>query len=202
MDGGGEASVDDNHDGGGPSDKRIRKGNDSGYIPFKKQKLWTTGEIELLVSAVGLYGRRYKEMSTYMKGRSASQIASYMRRNGKAVTREANARKHGEKKTRPTRSGPWCGEELSLLVEGHAIYYKDYELIAMYVKTRNPAQVRSILESGAAQYKDESAFDLSDHFAFPIELYHVLNVAAHEGFDHILSWSEDGDSVEIQHNGK
>ena len=89
-----------------------------------------------------------------------------------------------------------------MLVEGHSIFDKDFDRIAAYVKTRNASDVRMLLEADPLQYKDESGFDLGDHFSFPIELFHVLNVAPFEGFSHILSWTDDGESVVITDKGK
>jgi len=163
-------------------------------------KKWTPGEHALLVEAIAIYGRKItKELAAYMKFRSAQQIAGYIHRNATSLDKDAEA-KQRHYKTIAKRTGAWSGVELSRLVEGHAIFGMDSEKIDVYVKTRDADQVKSLLEANPSQYKDESAFDLGDHFAFPIELFHVLNVAPFEGFDHIVSWNSDGGLVLIHDN--
>jgi hypothetical protein len=172
----------------------------SSSAPGSEKRSWTPGEHVLLAEAFAMYGRNVKEMAAYMKSRSRTQISGYMKRNEKSITREAEAKEKLYKNI-VKRTGAWNACELSMLVEGHAIFVTDFERIAHYVKTRNAGQVKYILEANASQYKDESAFDLGDHFAFSIELYHVLNVASFEGFDHIISWDDDGGGVLIHDNG-
>ena len=191
-----EGGIDQtNGDGGAasPSEK-------SSSAPGSEKRSWTPGEHVLLSEAFAMYGRDFKEMAAYMKSRSRPQISGYMKRNDKSITKNAEAKEKLYKNI-AKRTGAWNACELSMLVEGHAIFYTDFERIAHYVKTRNADQVKYILEANASQYKDESAFDLGDHFAFPIELYHVLNVASFEGFDHIISWDDDGGFVLIHDNG-
>jgi hypothetical protein len=185
---------------GGEEDKN----NDDGAVAVSspsEKRSWTPGEHAILAEAVAIYGRNFKELAAYMKSRAKPQISGYMKRNDKSIAKEAEAKERLHENI-AKRTGAWNACELSMLVEGHAIFDTDFERIAHYVKTRNADQVKSILEANASQYKDESAFDLGDHFAFPIELYHVLNVAPFEGFDHIISWNDDdGGFVFIHDNG-
>ena len=167
-----------------------------------KMKSWTPGEHDLLVEAVAIYGKKSKEIETYMKCRKQKQILGYLSRQQGSIEKEIQNKKQYLKKKFPKKTNTWTSSELSMLVEGHAIFQNDYERIADYVKTRSEAQVKSLLEANPSRYEDESAFDLGDHFSFPIELYHVLNVAPFESFDHIISWNDKGDCVLIHDNGE
>ena len=159
---------------------------------------WTPGEEAVLVDAILVYGRTNKaELAAYMKSRTATQIGSYLKRKGRSLQKLVDAKKLPGK-----RKDAWNRIELSRLVEGHAIFGTNAEKIAAYVKSRDATQVESFLEANASQYKDESAFDLGDRFAFSIELFHVLNIAAFEGFDHIISWNDDGTRVAIHDEGE
>eukprot|EP00531_Pseudo-nitzschia_arenysensis_P014772 CAMPEP_0116132552 /NCGR_PEP_ID=MMETSP0329-20121206/9611_1 /TAXON_ID=697910 /ORGANISM="Pseudo-nitzschia arenysensis, Strain B593" /LENGTH=619 /DNA_ID=CAMNT_0003627079 /DNA_START=58 /DNA_END=1917 /DNA_ORIENTATION=- len=165
-----------------------------------KSKAWTPGEHALLVEAVAICGSKGKDLEAYMKSRSASQIHGHLKRS-KRIEKEVAAKKQYLKKKFPKKTGgAWTSNEMAMLLEGYAIFQDDYKLIADYVKTRSEAQVQSQLEGDPSRFEDESDFDLGDHFSFPIELYHVLNVAPFEGFDHIISWNANGDSILIHNN--
>ena len=166
-----------------------------------KSKIWTSSEHAILVEALIVYGHDNKGIEAYMKSRKITQISGYMKRNRGAIEKEVAAKERLFKKQFPKKSHAWTSCEHSRLVEGHAIFEKDFKRITDYVKTRTENQVRSILEANPSQYEDESAFDLGDYFCFPIELYHVLNVAPFEGFCRIVSWNDAGNCVLIHDKG-
>jgi hypothetical protein len=181
-------------------DNSANDSNDSDIVsPFGK-RLWTPGEHELVAEGLAMYGKNYSEVSAYMKSRTRSQIAGYVKRHQKSIANAMDAKKRLYRKI-SRKTGAWSCCEESKLVEAHAIFDMDFERIADLVKTRDAGQIKSRLEANASKYKDESDFDLGDQFAFPIELFHVLNVAPFEGFDHIISWNDNGGSVLIHDNG-
>lgn len=168
----------------------------------KEAKTWTPGEHALLVEAIAIYGRNVKQIEAYLKSRNVSQIHGHLRRTSKRIDKEVAAKKEHLKKKFPKKTGgAWTSNEMAMLLEGYAIFQDDYKLIADYVKSRSKDQVQTQLENDPSRFEDESDFDLGDHFSFPVELYHVLNVAPFEGFDHILSWNTKGDSILIHDNG-
>lgn len=197
-----EAAIAKAERGGDNSDVDIAAENNNGddVDGSCKPKAWTFAEHDLLAEAMAIYGRNPTEIAAYMKSRTKSQIAGYTKRNPKSLAEETDAKKRLFKKKFAKKTGAWNSSERARLLEGHAIFEKDFERIADYVKTRNATQVESVLESNASQYQEDSHFDLTAHFSFPIELFHVLNVAPFEGFDHIISWNEYGDSVLINDN--
>ena len=165
-------------------------------------KVLAPAEHEVLVEALAMYGHDYQKVESYLKCRTAKQIQAYVKRKPKAIDKQVEEKKRLLKKKFPKKTHAWTCNELSRLVEGHALFKTDFERIARYVKTRSEDQVQSILETNPSQYEDESAFDLGGRFAFAIELYHVLNIAPFEGFCHIISWSDKGDFVIIHDKDK
>lgn len=194
----GESDGDNENDGDTNDDGNNAIDINNNINKDVKVRIWSPAEHTLVVEALAAFGRNFNECSEYMKRRKPGHINKYMKRNSDRIWKDVKA----QKKNFPKRTGAWSPEELSMLVEGHAVFGSNFELIAVYVKSRDAGPIESLLEANAAQYKDESAFDLGDHFSFPIELFHVLNVALFEGFESILSWNDDGDRVIIHDNNQ
>ncbi|VEU40886.1 unnamed protein product [Pseudo-nitzschia multistriata] len=177
------------------ADAAVDEADDKGY------RSWTSGEHEALVSAMASYGHQnYDKQSLYVKSRSPDQIRKYVRRNTDRLTKAANSLARENRRLQATKahlSRQWSDTELGLLVEAHALYGNDCEMISAYVGTRSVDQVKTVLEN----YEDYG-FDLGYYLTFPDELYHVLNVAPFENLDHILSWSSDGKSFLIHDEEK
>ena len=161
---------------------------------------WTRGEQEKLSMAFSLYGKDYGKLSRFMKYRKYDEIKLYMQskkvyKKIKEISKKYGAGTIGKETvhTNNTRSDAYLAltdEEHGNLCEAVAIYDNDYKLIEDYLRTnRSAEEIEYMLSKNAAEFKDDSEFDLASPLIFPIHLRHVLNIAPHVGFDHIISWN-------------
>ena len=164
---------------------------------------WTLGEQEKLAVAFALYDRDYGKISKFMKYRKYGGIKSYMQQkeNFDKILEASNKckREHGrvistiaENNIDRRMDGftSLTDEQHGMLCEALVLYRNDYTTMEGYMyHTRTAEQIRRTLEHDTATYKDESEFNLASPLSLPVELFHVLNIAPHEGFDHIISWN-------------
>jgi hypothetical protein len=116
-------------------------------------------------------------------------LRGYMLRHADKIKEMSKKYKASSKPTVRTATTPWTDEEHGKLCEGYALYKNDYGTIEGYIRTRSATQIESMLIKNADQFNDESEFNIGSGLTQPVELYHVLNIAPHEGFDHIISWN-------------
>jgi len=159
---------------------------------------WTRGEQEKLAEAFAVYGNDdnnnyynnfYSNLFKFMKYRCDGALRGYMQRHTDKIKEMSKKYKASSKPTIRTANIPWTDEEHGKLCEGYALYKNDYGTIEGYIRTRSATQIESMLIKNADQFNDESEFNIGSGLTQPVELYHVLNIAPHEGFDHIISWN-------------
>jgi hypothetical protein len=159
---------------------------------------WTRGEQEKLAEAFTVYGNNdnnkycnnyFNNLSKFMKYRRGGALRGYMQRHADKIKKLSKKYKSSSKPTIRTAATPWTDEEHGKLCEGYALYKNDYGTIEGYIRNRSATQIESMLIKNADQFNDESDFNIGSGLTQPVELYHVLNIAPHEGFDHIISWN-------------
>ena len=164
----------------------------------EKGHYWTRGEQEKLAEAFAVYGNDDNNycnnnciiyLSKFMKYRCDGSLRGYMQRHADKIKELSKKYKASSKSTVRTATTPWTDEEHGRLCEGFALYKNDYGTIEGYIRTRSATQIESMLTKNADQVNDESEFNIGSGLTQPVELYHVLNIAPHEGFDHIISWN-------------
>merc|ERR1712238_243479 len=161
---------------------------------------WTRGEQEKLAEAFAVYGppkshMDYIQLSRFIKSRVAGGIKGYLQTRGPNLEIIKKASKKYKKRNKSitiaTDNIIWTDEEHGKICEGYALYDNDYKLIEGYIQTRSATQIAKMLRTNKGQFNDERKFNLGSLSKLPVELYHVLNIAPHEGFDHIISWNWD-----------
>merc|ERR1712238_561485 len=161
---------------------------------------WTRGEQEKLAEAFAVYGppkshMDYIQLSRFIKSRVFGGIKGYLQTRGPNLEIIKKASKKYKKRNKSITIGTdnitWTDEEHGKICEGYALYDNDYKLIEGYIQTRTATQIEKMLRTNKGQFNDESKFNLGSLSKLPVELYHVLNIAPHEGFDHIISWNWD-----------
>lgn len=159
---------------------------------------WTRGEQEKLAEAFAVYGNDdsnnyrnnfYSNISKFMKYRCDGSIRGYMQRHADKIKELSRKYKASSKPTIRTATTPWTDEERGKLCEGYVLYKNDYVTIEGYIQTRSASHIKTMLTKNADIFNDEFKFDLGSDSTLPVELYHVLNIAPHEGFDHVISWT-------------
>jgi len=184
-------------------DEEIKKGeavvDEKEKDMFKQygRHYWTDGEREKLAEGLAVYGNddnnnyykyHYNNLSKFMKYRRDWQLRGYMQRNADKI-KELSKKYKSAKPTIRTAATPWTDEEHGKLCEGYALYRNDYITIEGYIRTRSASQIEIMLIKNADIFNDEFNFNLGCDSTLSVELYHVLNIAPHEGFDHIISWT-------------
>ena len=180
---------------------------------------WTRGEQERLAEGYAIYGKNYNELSKFMKYRSIGGIKGYLQHNLVKIEksskkykreikeilqclqmREEGAEEENDEEEEDSSNSQkknneyasFTDETHGKLCEAHALYGHDYKTMKGYMqKVLTAEQIEIILKKDSDSFKDESEFNLASPLFLPIELYHILNIAPHEGFDHIISWNWD-----------
>jgi hypothetical protein len=129
-------------------------------VAHVKAGAWTPEEESLFLKGLDQYGREWKDISLFMKTRSSGEVTLHAhayfqdlavaRLNGQRLPVEdarrlANHKAHTKAATATgsdLNSGPWTADELCLYHEGLQRHGRDWEKIAVTIKTRSNLQIR------------------------------------------------------------
>lgn len=174
---------------------------------------WTSGEEQKLAVGYAAYGfvnsddlTRYDfyKLSEFMNSRNWSEVEMYMKsaRNARKIHNfSKNLLSHRSKSTY-RKEGSYASslaiEKYGELCEAFAIYGNNPEMIEIYMLGYcTQKQIEGIIEeitsSDDCTFIEDTEFDLTSPLMFPVQLFHVLNISPHCGFDHIISWTNWND---------